>query len=141
MLLSERMMTARSDGPSDTRRRAGVLVVDDEPALREVIGELLAAQGYDVLFAETAIGALGMVKPSRPDVVLLDLMMPGAVMGDAVIKAISELVPVIVMSAVTDLDRARRTLHAGRRIRLPHEAGVVPASQRSRRGRDPARLC
>jgi DNA-binding NtrC family response regulator len=107
-------MTARSsEGPADTRRRARVLVADDEPELREVIGELLVALGYDVVFAETAIGALGAVKTSRPDVVLLDLMMPGAVTGDAVISAISALVPVIVMSAVTDIDRARRTLQEG----------------------------
>ena len=113
MLLSERLMTARSEGSPETRRRARVLVADDEPDLREVIGDLLSALGYDVVFAETALGALGMVKTSRPDVVLLDLMMPGAVMGDAVISAISALVPVVVMSAVTDFDRARRTLQEG----------------------------
>lgn len=113
MLLSQRLMIARAEGPSETRRRARVLVVDDEPELRDVIGELLATQGYDVAFADTAIGALGAVKTSRPDVVLLDLMMPGAVPGDAVIAAISAEVPVIVMSAVSDIDRARRTLQQG----------------------------
>jgi DNA-binding NtrC family response regulator len=106
-------MTARSGGPAEVPRRGRVLVVDDERNVREVIGDLLSVAGYEVLLADTAVGALAVVKTSRPDVVLLDLMMPGAVTGDAVIAPISAAVPVVVMSAVSDLDRARRTLQEG----------------------------
>ena len=48
-----------------------------------------------------------------PHVVLLDLNMPGAVHGDAIIQPISRYAPVIVITTSVDLDVARRTLREG----------------------------
>jgi DNA-binding NtrC family response regulator len=90
-----------------------VLVVDDDPEVREVLGEYLERQGYDVEFAATAVGALGAVRVRRPAVVLLDLNMPGAVGGPAVVRAISGEAPVVVITAEQDLTVARRTLTDG----------------------------
>src|SRR5687767_13292187 len=102
------------DRQSESERRRGhVLVVDDEPEIREILQEYLLGVGYEVRLAETALAALGIVRTHRPDVVLLDLQMPGAVSGDAVITAIAAETPVIVITAVTDEDRARRTLQLG----------------------------
>ena len=54
-----------------------VLVVDDEPAVRESIGRSLRFEGYQVDLAGDGVSALEAVRGGRPDVVILDVMMPG----------------------------------------------------------------
>ncbi|HEY3751841.1 MAG TPA: response regulator, partial [Pseudonocardiaceae bacterium] len=54
-----------------------VLVVDDEPAVRESIGRSLRVEGYQVETACDGQSALDAVRSRRPDVVVLDVMMPG----------------------------------------------------------------
>jgi CheY-like chemotaxis protein len=54
-----------------------VLVVDDEVALRLVVAEVLSDAGYDVETAGNGVEALASLQRTRPDVVLLDLVMPG----------------------------------------------------------------
>lgn len=53
-----------------------VLVVDDEAAIRLAMAEALWDEGYDVLTATNGAEALELVRMSRPDAVVLDLMMP-----------------------------------------------------------------
>lgn len=52
---------------------------------------------------------MSMARMHRPDVVLLDLMMPGAITGDAIVGTLSRDVPVVVITAVTDSAVAHRT--------------------------------
>lgn len=99
--------------PVPASRPARVLVVDDEAQIREALGEYLALEGYVVAYAETAVRALAMVRTDPPDVVLLDLAMPGAVGGESVVAAISTVAPVIVITATIDVELARRTLQEG----------------------------
>jgi CheY-like chemotaxis protein len=54
-----------------------VLVVDDEPDIREAVSELLAEEGYEVQSARDGAEALRKARSFHPSVVLLDLMMPG----------------------------------------------------------------
>jgi two-component system response regulator MprA len=54
-----------------------VLVVDDHPPLRASLGRLLRSEGYDVAFATDGIEALRALDADDPDVVVLDVMMPG----------------------------------------------------------------
>jgi two-component system, OmpR family, response regulator MprA len=54
-----------------------VLVVDDEPAVRESISRSLRFEGYQVELAQDGFAALDAVRNRRPDVVILDVMMPG----------------------------------------------------------------
>jgi DNA-binding NtrC family response regulator len=90
------------------------LIVDDERQVREVIRDYLDSEGYDVCEADSAIAALAQVKERRPDVVLLDLNMPGAVRGEAIIAALrADHVPVIIISGEHDVELARRTLREG----------------------------
>jgi DNA-binding NtrC family response regulator len=96
-----------------TTPRARILLVDDEAEVRAVLGEFLESEGYDVIFAETAVAALDAVREQQPQLVLLDLNMPGAVSGAAIVQAISQTVPVVVISAVIDLEVARGTLRQG----------------------------
>jgi two-component system OmpR family response regulator len=54
-----------------------LLLVDDEPGLREPLAEYLSGQGFDVFQAEDSAKARTLLRETRPDLVLLDIMMPG----------------------------------------------------------------
>ncbi len=77
-----------------------ILVVDDEPAIRRTLQTNLTARGYDVNAVETGEEALRRVEESPPDLVLLDLMLPG-MSGLDVCRAIraESSVPILVLSA------------------------------------------
>jgi two-component system KDP operon response regulator KdpE len=77
-----------------------VLVVDDEPAIRRALRANLAARGYDVMVAATGEEALLLARRQEPNLVLLDLMLPG-ISGLEVCKALREQwpVPILVLSA------------------------------------------
>lgn len=68
-----RHMTTPEVGRSQTR----VLVADDEPDLRSLIAMVLTAESYDVCAVDNGSAVLAMAQSFRPDVVLLDVMMPG----------------------------------------------------------------
>lgn len=59
------------------------------------------------------MGGLAAVRAGRPDVVLLDLNMPGTLHGTSVVAAIAAESPVVVITAVNDVELARRTLRDG----------------------------
>ncbi|PWC90540.1 Fis family transcriptional regulator, partial [Azospirillum sp. Sp 7] len=54
-----------------------VLVVDDEPPIRRFLRTTLSAQGYDIAEAEDGAGALEAVRRRPPDLLVLDLGLPG----------------------------------------------------------------
>ena len=54
-----------------------VLIVDDEPTNLAVLGDILEDQGYEVIAAVNGEGALATAKEMQPDIVLLDINMPG----------------------------------------------------------------
>ena len=54
-----------------------ILVVDDDPAIREMVGMALTRAGYDLLEAGSALEARRIIASRRPDLVLLDWMLPG----------------------------------------------------------------
>lgn len=79
-----------------------ILVVDDEPPIREVIGDLLRTEGYQVLFASSGSGLLKVLGTEQPDLVLLDLMMPNGD-GREALQAMQasprwKSIPVIIVS-------------------------------------------
>jgi two-component system response regulator MtrA len=83
--------------------RARVLVVDDDPALAEMLGIVLRSEGFTPSFVADGERALSAFRESRPDVVLLDLMLPG-MSGIDVCRAIrSESgVPIVMLTARGD---------------------------------------
>jgi DNA-binding response OmpR family regulator len=60
-----------------TSNQATILVVDDEPALRDALSYTLRKEGYRVELAETGVEALRAVRREQPDAVVLDVMLPG----------------------------------------------------------------
>ena len=80
-----------------------VLVVDDEPMLRNLLSRLLRMEGYEVLEAEDGQTALDVVGSKQPDLVLLDVMLPARsgldVLGD--LRRTSDI-PVILVSALAE---------------------------------------
>ncbi|MCB1357172.1 MAG: phosphate regulon transcriptional regulator PhoB [Maritimibacter sp.] len=89
-----------------------VLLVEDEPAQREILRYNLSAEGYEVTVAENGDDALLLADEVRPDLVLLDWMLPG-VSGIEVLRRLknrrqSVETPVIMLSARTEeMDRVR----------------------------------
>lgn len=56
---------------------ARILVIDDEPHVRELIGIILQGEGHEVATADNGMEALGALDASLPDLIVLDLAMPG----------------------------------------------------------------
>jgi CheY-like chemotaxis protein len=89
-----------------------ILIVDDEPANLDLLEALLTPTGHRIRTATGAIPALSEVKEERPDLILLDLMMPG-MSGFEVceqLRADAETagIPVIIVSAVSQLGGTER---------------------------------
>ena len=82
---------------------ARVLVVDDDQALSEMLGIVLRAEGYEALFCEDGSKAQSIFQETKPDLILLDLMLPG-IDGIEVCKQIrSESgVPIVMLTAKGD---------------------------------------
>ena len=57
--------------------KAKVMLVDDEPDILETVQYALEREGYDVVTATNGLEALGMVRAAEPDLLLLDVMLPG----------------------------------------------------------------
>lgn len=54
-----------------------ILVVDDSATERHIIGEILGKQGFDISYAENGEAGVAQAKQSKPDLVIMDVVMPG----------------------------------------------------------------
>lgn len=91
-----------------------ILVVDDDPALSEMVGIVLESDGHKAFFCAHGGEALDRFREVRPDLVLLDLMLPG-IDGINVCRMIREVsdVPIIMLTARTDTMDVVEGLQAG----------------------------
>jgi signal transduction histidine kinase/CheY-like chemotaxis protein len=122
-------------GESQSLKGLRVLLVDDEPDAREMMGELLKAFGAEVTSAASAAEAMVLVERVQPDVLLSDIGMPGED-GLALIRRVRALPPgqcsipaAAVTAYTTDRDR-RRAEEAGfqRHITKPIEPAALAAA-------------
>ena len=92
-----------------------ILVVDDELPIQRILRRNLVASGYDVLVADNGKEAVEMVRKHEPDLILLDLCLPGEIDGLGVCVQVrrSMQTPIIVLSAVTDEKRKVQALDMG----------------------------
>jgi DNA-binding response OmpR family regulator len=95
-------------GAVEANRAAGkptrrILIVDDEPTVREVLGQYLQLEGYMVLQAADGLEALRLAEASPPDLVILDLMLPGIDGLDVCSRLRAKsAVPILMLTARTE---------------------------------------
>ena len=150
--------------------RSTILVVDDDPKIRSLLRRSLAYEGYAILEAADGPSALAQVEEMWPDLVILDIMLPG-LDGLAVCRRLREIgeVPVLMLTArdevadrVHGLDSGaddylikpfaleellarvrallRRQKGSGREVLRFADLSLDTASREGRRGRRPIRL-
>ncbi len=100
-----------------TEQQTRILVVDDDERARRLLESLLQGDGFGVLLAENGEQALKSAEEKQPDLILLDLMMPG-MSGFSVAEKLkstenTKQIPIIVVSALEDRESRIRGLEAG----------------------------
>ena len=99
---------------------AKILVVDDDPEIREAISLILEANGYKVVTAQDGIEGLNKLKEDKPDLMILDLLMP-RLDGFGVCKELKDprwakysRIPIIILSSIReDASKRRYELETG----------------------------
>jgi two-component system response regulator AtoC len=92
-----------------------ILVVDDEYLIRWILQQNLEKEGYEVLLAETGEEAIEKVKAEAPDLVLLDLKLPGMdgyEVLERMLQLDREIVPIMI-TAYEDVERVVRAMRSG----------------------------
>jgi DNA-binding response OmpR family regulator len=91
-----------------------VLAIDDDPAMTELLNLLLKSHGYDALTANTGEEGVRLIREQFPDVVILDLMMPG-MDGWQVCTQVRSFsnVPILIFSALDSPGMVASALDAG----------------------------
>ena len=123
----------------DTRKR--VLVVDDEPGIRNFLRIKLRVSGYDVITTMSGAEAIELVKAQEPDIMLLDVLMPDVTGMDVLdkVRTFSQ-VPIIVFTGRPDIFQVALKLGANDYIAKPFNPdllvdkinGVLSTRQRTR---------
>jgi two-component system response regulator MtrA len=112
-----------------------ILVVDDNDDLREMVGLILAGAGYRPVYAADGLAAVAAFKAEAPDLVLLDIMLPGQD-GIAVCRELRTLsgVPIIMLTAKSETDDVVAGLEAGADdyIVKPHQGAELLARVKAR---------
>ena len=101
------VMQLKSSGQPAGRRLPHLVVVDDEPSIREICVDVLSSEGYDVSTADNGREAVDLLASEPADLVLMDIMMP-VMDGVAACKLIKENeqtrdIPVVIMSASSNI--------------------------------------
>lgn len=79
-----------------------IAIIDDDRHINDMLADILSREGYGVLQAFSGMEAEDLLSANKPDIVLLDLMLPGLA-GEDLLPQIKEM-PVIIMSAKMDVD-------------------------------------
>jgi signal transduction histidine kinase/DNA-binding response OmpR family regulator len=119
----------RSPFPEQAKK-ARVLIIDDDKEVRTVVTEVLKTSGYEAVAAAAGPQGLELAAAQKPDLILLDIMMPG-VDGWGVLTQLQKMpgladTPVVVLSAISDTDMAL-SLGAASVMMKPVDAAVLTA--------------
>lgn len=104
-----------------------ILIVDDEPMTRNLLRLMLERAGFNILEAEDGLKALEAVAQDRPDLLILDVMMPNmdgiTVCETLRAQAETAVLPIILLSARTSPEAVRTGLEAGANVYLGKPVG------------------
>ena len=94
-----------------------ILVVDDDAQVRNVVGMLLTRVGYEVTEAEFGVSGYSQARSEKPDLIVLDLMMP-VMSGFEVLQKlkqnpVTKRIPVIILTAKIDATSERECMRLG----------------------------
>jgi two-component system sensor histidine kinase/response regulator len=118
---STRMAEANDESPCEKLParppKSSVLIVDDQQRNLQVVATELAAEGFDIVLADSGQSALDRVEARLPDLILLDVMMPNMdgfeVCRRLKDRPLSAEIPIIFLSAADDKDIIVRAIEAG----------------------------
>ena len=88
-----------------------IAIIDDDPYIGDMLEELLTREGYGILRAYSGTEAVYLLKEHRPDLLLLDLMLPGLA-GEQILPLVPGI-PVIVVSARMAVEDKVKLLREG----------------------------
>jgi len=96
------------------KKHTCIMVVDDEPGVRKLLKRCLEPEGYDVITALDGNAALALMGKCQPDLVILDIMMPG-LDGFQVLRLIRQRsnIPVLMLTARREAETVRDALNLG----------------------------
>jgi two-component system response regulator MprA len=102
-------------GAEAMTKRGKVLVIDDEPAIVELFTDYLNGQGFDVIAAGGGAEGLDRLGADRPDIVLLDMLMPGMDGLETLkrIRGANKRIPVLMISGNDDMAVAKAAIALG----------------------------
>jgi two-component system, OmpR family, response regulator MtrA len=129
-----------SESSRNAPGRGKVLVVDDDAALAEMLSLVLRNEGFEAIWCGHGDKALGAFRDSRPDLVLLDVMLPGLNGVDVCREVRAEsMVPIIMLTARSDTIDVVAGLEAGADdyVAKPFKAKELVARIRTRLRRTP----
>ena len=117
------------------KKKTHIMVVDDSREMLRIVGRVLELEGYDVSTAPDGNSALALLGECKPDLVILDIMMPG-LNGFQVIDHIHRRsnVPIIMLTAKHEVTLLQKALVLGADdyIRKPFDAQVLVARVRAK---------
>lgn len=107
-----------------------VLIADDEPLTAEMLAVMLTFRGYDVVCAGNGPDALRQARESHPDLVLLDVLMPG-IDGETVARALRDDpslcdVPIVLISSADESEVEWRESGADLFLQKPFDVRELP---------------
>ena len=112
-----------------------ILVIEDEPDMLNLLDRILTADGFQVRLAQDGVFGISLLREETPDLVLLDIMMPGPD-GFTVLGRIREYtnVPVIMLTGKRDADSLQEAIDMGADdfIRKPFRPAELVARIRSK---------
>lgn len=102
-----------SESPTHAANPKKLLIVEDEPILREMYQDKFKLEGFEVITADNGKVGLEKVIEQKPDVVLLDLMMP-VMDGESLLRRLREMpeyksIPVLVLTNAGEVENIRHT--------------------------------